>query len=875
VTDPLSRLRSALGDRYDLERQVGEGGMATVYRARDQKIERTVAIKVLRPELSVSLGADRFLREIRVAANLQHPNILGLYDSGEVDGLLYYVMPFIEGESLRDRLNKEQQLPIQDALQIVREAAEALQYAHERGIVHRDIKPENILLLGGHALVADFGIARAVSQASEEKLTQTGMAVGTPHYMSPEQSLGSDHVDARSDIYSLGCVLYEILIGQPPFTGPNSMAIMARHSMEIVPSLQVVRSSISDEVEDAVMQALEKTPADRFQTMKEFAERLSEAEAEAAMMRTAQRRASTAARRASTGARTGATPRRTREMPAVERRTPQQLIAAAREGGVKFWSIAAGALVVVGGLAFGGWRLLHKGGSAAGGADSGLDLKHIAVMYFEQRGGSDSVGYLADGLTESLIHELSQVSQLQVISRNGVLPYKKSVVTPDSIGRALKVGTVVEGTVTQADNRLRVNVSLINAATGAEIGSKVLERPREEIFALQDDLSREVSIFLRQQLGQEVTLRESRQGTQNPKAWEQLQQAEQVTKDVDPLLAAGDTAAAGRRLLAADSILAGAEKLDPAWSAPAVMRGWLAYRQTDLVEGLDKNVYGKWLDIGLKHADHALELKPNDPDGLELRGTLRYWRYLINLEHDPARAAQLVNDAEQDLRAAVAGNPTAAVAWSWLSHLLLNRSQTAEAKLAALKAYEADPYLSSVRATLWRLAQSSIDLEDVDEARHWCDEGRQRFPTYYRFTECQLWLFVLKGTTPDVPKAWQLLDEYMKVVPAGEREYAQHQGQMLVAMAIARAGLGDSSRHVLERARADATVDPTRDLSYFEAAVRVVLGDKDDALRLLSTYIAANPQVRASLAKDETWWWRDLKSDPRWRTVVGLPANTS
>src|SRR5829696_7115683 len=207
VTDPLARLRSALGDRYDLEKQVGEGGMATVYRAKDLKIERTVAIKVLRPELSVSLGADRFLREIRVAANLQHPNILGLYDSGEAPGgLLYYVMPFIEGESLRDRLNKEQQLPIHDSLSIVREAAEALQYAHERGIVHRDIKPENILLQGGHALVADFGIARAVGGATTAQITGAGLAIGTPAYMSPEQALGQAAIDARSDVYSLGCV---------------------------------------------------------------------------------------------------------------------------------------------------------------------------------------------------------------------------------------------------------------------------------------------------------------------------------------------------------------------------------------------------------------------------------------------------------------------------------------------------------------------------------------------------------------------------------------------------------------------------------------------------------------------------------------------
>ena len=877
MTNPLDRLRTALGERYAVERQIGEGGMATVYLARDLKHERQVAIKVLRPELSVSLGGDRFLREIRVAATLQHPNILALYDSGEAEGLLYYVMPFVEGESLRDRLNKEQQLPLHDALQITREAAEALQYAHEHGIVHRDIKPENILLMGGHALVADFGIARAV-EASGEKLTQTGMAVGTPHYMSPEQALGSDHVDARSDVYSLGCVLYELLIGQPPFTGPNSMAIMARHSMEVVPSLQVVRASVPDEVEDAAMQALEKTPADRYQTMKEFAEALAEAEAEVAMARTAQRRASTAARRAS-GQRSGAQPRRTgsREVPATRRRTPVELAAAAfREGGAKFWSFAAGGLLLLVGLGFGGWKLMHKEGAAGGaGGNGGLDPTHIAVMYFEPRGGSDSLGYLADGLTEALIHELSEVSQLQVVSRNGVLPYKKTPVAPDSIARALRVGTLVEGTVAQADNRLRVDVSLIDPTTGKEIGSKLLERPREELFALQDDLAKEVSIFLRQQLGQEITLRESRQGTTSTKAWELLQRAEQTSKDVDPLLASGDTAAAGRRLLSADSILGAAEAADPKWSAPAVMRGWLDYRQTDLVSGLDKNVYGKWLGEGLKHANHALELKPNDPDGLELRGTLRYWRYLINLEPDPTAAAKLLAEAQQDLQGAVNGNPNAAVAWTWLSHLLMNQSQTSEAKLAAMKAYEADPYLSTVRVTIWRLFQASLDLEDAAESTRWCQEGQRRFPEYHRFTECQLWLFALKGVKPDVPKAWELLGQYVKLAPGSSREFIRHQGQMLVAMAIARAGLTDSARAVAVRARADATVDPTRDLAQVEAAARLIMGDKDEALRLLATYVAANPQSRASMAKDQTWWFQDLRSDPRWRSLLGIPAATS
>jgi serine/threonine-protein kinase len=212
----FDRLKDKLGERYELERELGQGGMATVFLAKDLRHDRDVAIKVLHPELSASIGAERFEREIKLAAKLQHPNILGLYDSGAADGLLYYVMPFIKGESLRDRLDREGQLPIDDAIQITLEVAEALGHAHAAGIVHRDIKPENILISGGHALVADFGIARAASEAGGHKLTQTGMAVGTPVYMSPEQAVG-DPVGPTSDLYSLGCMLYEMLAGEPPF----------------------------------------------------------------------------------------------------------------------------------------------------------------------------------------------------------------------------------------------------------------------------------------------------------------------------------------------------------------------------------------------------------------------------------------------------------------------------------------------------------------------------------------------------------------------------------------------------------------------------------------------------------------------------------
>ncbi len=831
--------------------------MATVFLAKDIKHERSVAIKVLRPELSASLGGDRFLREIRVAATLQHPNILGLYDSGETEGLLYYVMPFVEGESLRHRLDREQQLPLHDALRITREAAEALQYAHEHNIIHRDIKPENILMLGGHALVADFGIARAVSEAGGEKLTQTGMAMGTPYYMSPEQALGSDRVDARSDVYSLGCVLYELLIGQPPFTGPNAMAIMARHAMEKVPSLQVVRSSVPDEVEDIVMHALEKTPADRFQTMQELVEVLSEAEADVTMARTAARRAATASRRVQTAA-TVATP------PAVP---------ALRKGPAKTWLIALVAAAVLVGGAVAGWLFFHRAGKG-GTAESGLDPRHIAVLYFEGQPGNDSLSYLADGLTEALIHELSSVKQLQVVSSNGVLPYKKGSTPLLQISRALEVGSLVHGSVAQSANRLRVTVSLIDGANGDEMASKTLERPREEIFALQDDLAKEVSAFLRGQVGEEVKIKESKVGTSNPRAWEVFQQGEQLVKDVDPLLAAGDTSAASRRLAQADSVFANAESLDPSWGKPIVERGWLAYRETDLVAGFDKAYYSKWLGTGLGHSERALKLKPDDPDALELRGTLEYWRWVLNLEPDQNRATKLLADAEKDLRAAVAGNPTAAFAWTTLSWMLMGQSQTAEAKLAARRAYEADPYLSSVKQTLWRLFQSSLDLEDQVEATHWCGEGFRRFPQYHRFTECQIWLFALKGYPPDVPKAWQLLQDYVKLVPPSEREYDQHYGRMLVAMALARAGLPDSAKRVAEAARADASLDPTRDLAFYEAALRTMLGDRTAAFRLLSTYLAANPQFRAGLAKDETWWFRDLHFDARWKEMLGTTSGS-
>jgi serine/threonine-protein kinase len=271
ISTVAPRLSNALATRYRVERELGAGGMATVYLARDLRHDRDVAIKVLHPDLGAALGSDRFLAEIRTTARLQHPHILPLLDSGEADGLLFYVMPFVAGETLRSRLERERQLPIDAAVRIAREVADALQYAHSVGIVHRDIKPENILLQGGHALVADFGIALAVQQAGGQRMTQTGLSLGTPQYMSPEQAMGEKAVDSRTDIYALGAVVYEMIAGDPPFTGATVNAIVAKVMAERPTALHIIRDTVPSSVEHATFKALAKLPADRFATAAEFA----------------------------------------------------------------------------------------------------------------------------------------------------------------------------------------------------------------------------------------------------------------------------------------------------------------------------------------------------------------------------------------------------------------------------------------------------------------------------------------------------------------------------------------------------------------------------------------------------------------------------
>src|SRR5258708_6706834 len=294
----MDRLTPALEGRYTIERELGAGGMATVYLAHDVRHDRKVALKVLRPELSAVLGGDRFLAEIKPTPTLQHPHLLPFVDSGEADGLVFYVMPYVEGESLRDRLNREKQLPVEDAVRIAREVADALEYAHKHGIVHRDIKPENILLHGGHAMVADFGIALAAAKSEGgTRMTETGMSLGTPHYMAPEQAMGEREITPKADIYALGCVLYEMLTAEPPFVGATAQAIIARVMTEEPRSLTLQRRTIPPNVEAAVTVALAKLPADRFASAAQFSEALGRTDFSTPTTRAMPARAGVRARR--------------------------------------------------------------------------------------------------------------------------------------------------------------------------------------------------------------------------------------------------------------------------------------------------------------------------------------------------------------------------------------------------------------------------------------------------------------------------------------------------------------------------------------------------------------------------------------------------
>jgi len=439
MTDQITRLNHALEGRYLVERELGQGGMATVYLATDIRHHRPVAIKVLHPELAHSLGTERFVREVEIVAKLSHPHVLPLFDSGTADGLLFYVMPYVEGESLRGRMSREGRLPVADVIRLTDQVASALHYAHTHGVVHRDIKPENILLAGDQAVVADFGIARAVEAAGEGRLTGTGFAVGTPAYMSPEQASGTSGVDRKTDVYALGCVVYEMLAGRPPYAEATPQALMAKHLFEAAPHLRTSDPSIPLFVERAVERAMAKDPAERFDSASDFAAALT------------------------TGTVVARTGRRQRRR----------------------WAAAAAGTALVAAAA---WWL--------GSLTRVPAVQAMAVLPFTNLTADTTQEYFVSGVHEALIGELAQTG-VTVIARSSVMRYRNSEMAPREIARELGVDMLVEGSVFRQGDSVEIQARLIDPDTEMTTWTGSFDGNLPNVAALYRGLTRAVAEKIR------------------------------------------------------------------------------------------------------------------------------------------------------------------------------------------------------------------------------------------------------------------------------------------------------------------------------------------------------------------------------------------
>jgi len=628
-TDQRDRLTAALAGRYVIERELGSGGMATVYLAHDVKHHREVALKVLRPELAAALGPDRFLREVEIAARLNHPHILALYDSGETNGFLFYVMPYVAGESLRHRLEREKQLPIEEALAITRHIASALGHAHAQHIIHRDVKPENILLYEGEAMVADFGIALAVSAAAGERLTQTGLAVGTPAYMSPEQAVSERALDARSDVYSLGCVLYEMLAGEPPYTGATAQVLIAKRLVDPVPAVRRLRAAVPVGVEQALTKALAKVPADRWASALAFAEALA---------------------------------------------TP-----------------------------------------------AGPRPPSVAVLPFLNLSADPENEYFADGITEDVIAHLSKIRALKVISRTSVMAFKQREQSLREIGARLEVGTLLEGSVRRAGDRVRIVAQLIDAESDRHLWAETYDRRLTDVFAIQTDVALQIAAALKAELSPDEKSRLHQEPTSDLQAYQLYLQGrhcylrytaegsrrgieyfeQAVAKDPNYALAYAALAMVYTELAETGSLRPGeayARARDASAKALALDLGlgeahcMLAY----ITAVCDFN----WVSAE-QEFKRALELTPNSADTYDL-----YGRMCLALERNDEALAMERRAQELDPLAHRAD----------VARALLRAGRYDEALQAATHAVELDPHYARGHATLgWAYLKKGIVKQGVAE----------------------------------------------------------------------------------------------------------------------------------------------------------------
>lgn len=533
---------------------------------------------------------------------------------------------------------------------------------------------------------------------------------------------------------------------------------------------------------------------------------------------------------------------------------------------LEVFSLAVVAVICLGLSSVAVSRHLREG-LAAEAAENGLALTRIAVPYFRDLTAGGEQLFLAEGLTEDLITELGRVSALDVVSVNGVAPFRGASLPADSIGRIVDAGTVVDGSVERTGDRIRVNVRVLDAS-GSEFERVSFEHAAADVRAIRSSVVEESSRMLRAWLGEAIQLRNRRAEAENPAAWALVQRAEKTRRDGESFLRHDDLEGMDREFDRADVLLAQAELLDPEWDTPILLRGHIAHRRARLAhEPVERR---RWIAVGLEHTRRALALTPESPRALELRGLLRYWAYLQDDTPDPEERRRLLLDAREDLEAAVRIDPSLADAHSALSHLYYQFDDVVGVVLSARRAYEEDAYLDAANSVLWRLVTGLYDLQQFTESRRWCAEGERRFPDDHRFAECRLLLMTTPEEEPDVERAWSLARRLASVSPEPRRAHETLKAELLAAGVIARAGNADSARAVLDRAggRLDHTVDPSYELLLLEAYMRVLAGDADAALERLRQYTAVNP----AYSFDHNWWWDRLRPDPRFGALTDAAA---
>jgi eukaryotic-like serine/threonine-protein kinase len=831
------------GGDYEVESVLGIGGMAVVYRALDVRRSRTVAIKVLRPEVALAIGTERFLREIAVTSSFTHPNILPLLDAGEaVDdqgrASPYYVMPLVEGESLHERLSREQRLSLPDATRITCEILEALQYAHSHGVIHRDIKPANILMSGGHAVVTDFGVSRPLPGAGAlrkhaDPLTLSGFAVGTPTYMSPEQALGDKQVDIRSDLYSVGCLLYEMVAGVAPFDAPTAQAVISRKLNGLFVPANAMRPQSPPELDHVLRRALQPEPSDRFASATEFMQAL-----------TAMNEASRPARDAAPSA-----------GPVSLRRA---------------W-IAAATLVSLATVA----ALMMRDTPPPEPLPIASDKTRVAVLPLELLAPDSALAFIASALTTDLIDELAQFPALTLISRNGVQPFAGGAVSTDSIARVLNVGSVITGDVRPQGDSVTVSVRLVDGRTNAQLAMASSTAGMRDVLLVRSSIIDSVASFLRVVIGKELGP-PGRQTVSNPEAWELLAQARAWRETELASSTSISPAQRHEKFAVAESLVMRAAQLDPRWSEPLVVSGMLMLLRATIEENVSFGratgptaVFTDPVSLrqaAITRAEQALARSEEDSRARYLRGKARFdlWR-----TSRPVAPDSLRRSAEADLRAVVRRRRDMAEAWSDLSLLLHMSGNFAGALGAADTALRADAYLQNATNVVGRLLIASLATGRTAEATEWCARGRRQYPRSPQFWGCELTILGWTGLTGgDVARAWQLLAESEARDSANALASGWGTRRLLVAAVAARAGLADSARNIVSRVRAAVPAGGGAGIqaSYGEAHVHALLGDPAQAIPLLEQYLQANPALRGQVRNHP--WFQSLRDQPRFMAIT-------